>query len=231
MKAPLPSQLELATLASMMNQCQTPGGKVQAAIEIWEEAGRAIIFREKRERDIEEQVAKSKAREQENEDKYMKGIRFPAGTVSLETFLAKTIPGKITSEERMDIFRDFLAQPNPTSPGGIKELAGIKEHGIGEFYVYGFAMTFRRWLERSKENSRSAFHKNRSKAALLRRYGAKWAAEALAEKTAQTLEILIENTKRHTGRDRAKAQERVQDLIAGGLIVAAGKKLFSTPKD
>lgn len=219
----LPNQIDLATLATRLPN-GSPGERVDTALAIWEAAGKRLDALAAR----AAHLATPRKADLENA-RIMQGIEFPAGTVSLEVFLAKTVPDKFPKPQRMEIFREFLAVPNPAMPGGVNELPRIKNDGIGGAFVEGFAVVFRRWLENYKAEERKSFNKGRSESAHLAQYGKKWGEDALAGEAAQTLEMLVSNTARMTKGDRTKAQDRVQLLIDGGLLVRIDGKLYGTP--
>lgn len=224
MKTKPPTQLELATLAVNL-PTGSPDDRVYTAHLIWDAAGKRLNELAAR----GDQIAESRQRYKAEENRIMGEIEFPPGTVSLEVFLAKTVPDKFPKAQRMEIFREFLAVPNPAIQRGVNELPKIQDEGIGSSFVYGFAMSFRRWLEFRAARTIATARKEKSKAAHVIQYGDKWTKEALGSSTEQTLEMLITNTARKMRGDREAAKDRVQTLIEGGLIVKTNGKLYGIP--
>jgi hypothetical protein len=137
-----PTHLELATLAAAFPQIHDPTAKIDAAMDIWAAAGKRLKLLQERDSQISAHVHKYES----DRERIMGGIEFPPGTIKLDTFLSKTMPGR-KGPDQMRIFREFLAVPNPAMPKGVESLPDIRENGIGEAFVYSFAHSFRRWLE------------------------------------------------------------------------------------
>lgn len=137
-----PSQNELATLAAAFPQIQDPDAKIDAAMAVWSAAGRRLRRLQERETQIFNHAEKYDG----ERERFMSGIEFPPGTIKLDVFLSKTMPGR-KNPDQMRIFREFLAVPNPAMPEGAESLPRIREDGIGEAFVYDFAHCFRRWLD------------------------------------------------------------------------------------
>lgn len=223
MKNNRPSQIDLATLATHL-PTGSPGERVDTALAIWQAAGKRLDDLAARTAQISSNCQKYDS----EHDRVMQAIEFPPGAVSLQTFLAKTVPDKFPKAQRMEIFRQFLALKNPAMPRGVDHLPDIIENGI-ESPGEGFAFSFRRWLESYKAQERAASQKEKSEVASLARYGEKWTHDALAGKAAQMLEMLVSNTARLLKGDREKAKARVEILIGDGRIVTIDGKLYGIP--
>lgn len=214
----LPSQSELATLAAMPRfNAQDARHAAEDALALWHAAG-AVLAEQERRRD---QVAASAERSAAASRAH--GVDLPPGNVSLDVFLQAVFPEKDNRADRLEIFRRFLAVPNPAiSKAPADAIREMRENGIGEAFAEGFAQSVREWKARQTATTNST----RSKDALWARWRGKYAADAMNGQAGQAMDSLVQNTLRKSKRKitRHEARERVEKLIAEGLIVKDGKR-------
>lgn len=163
MLGPLPSQIELATLAAMMNHLSTSGQKVQAALDVWNDAGATIQQRERIRDELKERI---KLHEDE-EANLMDGVSFKGPLVNLNELLVKALP-KSKPHDRMATLRRALVGYNPEFPGTAEErITTLRENPAPvEFALYIVKLVRQRQqIERSENLTARAAAGGNAKAA------------------------------------------------------------------